>query len=310
VLHRPPPNLKTKTAVVIGHGNVALDVARTLVAKPSHFSGTDICEHALRALEASDISKVHVVGRRGPMQAAFTSKELREMMAFDHVKMQVDVSGVQRAMQESGQLDRPRKRMLELLMKAGSAVKTGFSHTFSVDFLFSPVRVIADDQQQLRAVVLRRNQLKVHADGAVSAVPTKEEIEMECGLLVTSIGFLNQSMPGLPFDSARAVIPNQGGRVVDHVSVWLHYILFLFLMSNVGQQRDAGRVCRWLDQDRASGRVGHHTDGRNRNCKQSAGRFRVWNDQRKPGAQWFQGDHADASETACALDELFRLPQD
>lgn len=214
------PNLKAgNTAVVIGQGNVALDVARTLLSKIDHLRKTDITEYALQTLSESRIKHIHVVGRRGPVQAAFTIKEVRELLQMDDVNFQPIPSEL--LPKDLSAFPRPKKRILELLKK-GSPHKEGASKSWWLDFLLSPksLNYATSDPSALESVTFTRNQL-AEPDSVDSAITsTSETVTLPTSTLFRSIGYRAEAIPGMPdigatFDHRKGVLHHDGlGRII------------------------------------------------------------------------------------------------
>ncbi|KAJ3161353.1 hypothetical protein HDU86_007135 [Geranomyces michiganensis] len=228
-----PDLTSSDTAVIVGQGNVALDVARTLLTPPDILAKTDITEHALEALRKSKIRHVHLLGRRGPLQIAFTAKELREMIALPNTKLDVDINLVKEQISADADAlatDRQRRRLMELLVVGGTKKHDAPpSRTWSLKFLRSPVGLVQKEDGALAAVCLEKNRLEGSLQNP-KAVGTGEVEELPAGLLVRSIGYKSVRLfPEVPFDSKRSLIPNVKGRVVDgdkpvpglYVSGWL-----------------------------------------------------------------------------------------
>uniref|UniRef100_A0A672IH27 NADPH:adrenodoxin oxidoreductase, mitochondrial n=1 Tax=Salarias fasciatus TaxID=181472 RepID=A0A672IH27_SALFA len=216
------PDLSCDTAVILGQGNVALDVARILLAptKMLKVRNTDITQPALDALAQSRVRRVLIVGRRGPLQIACTIKELREMVNLPDCRPEMvaaDFEGVSEALKD---VPRPRKRLTELMLKTALETpgekeqerRSKASRSWGFRFFRSPVEVLASGGRAA-GIRLAVNRLEGSGDGA-QAVLTGEVEDVPCGLVISSIGY--RSLPideSVPFDSRRAVIPNSMGRV-------------------------------------------------------------------------------------------------
>jgi len=187
-------DLSGERAVVVGTGNVALDVARVLVSDVADLARTDIADHALEALADSRIREVMVLGRRGPEHGAFTTAELVGLSSYD-----VGVADADALMGEGLKLDLLRQLVADSPTRAKQIL---------FRFLTSPVEVLGTGEVQGLRVV--RNEL---VEGL--PVPTDEIEELECGLVLRSIGYRGVALPGLPFDEAGGVVPNVEGRVTD-----------------------------------------------------------------------------------------------
>lgn len=228
------PDLSCETAVILGQGNVALDVARVLLSPLDILKGTDITQPALEALAQSHVRRVLIVGRRGPVQVACTIKEVREMVNLPNTRPEMvaaDFEGVAEALKD---LPRPRKRLTELMLKTALETpgeneqqrRNGASRTWGFRFFRSPVEILADsDRGGLAGIRLAVNQLEGSGDGA-QAVLTGEVEDVTCGLVISSIGYKSLPIdPVLPFDPRRAIVPNDMGRVQQaaglYCSGWL-----------------------------------------------------------------------------------------
>ncbi|MDX6586323.1 MAG: ferredoxin/flavodoxin---NADP+ reductase [Solirubrobacterales bacterium] len=211
-------DLTAKRAVVIGNGNVAADVARMLALTRAELEETDTADHAIDALADSNIEEIVVLGRRGPAQAAFTNPEVRElgeMVDADIVidQADVDLDELSRAWIESDDAEPTNKRNVEIFTDFASREPEGKRRRIILRFLASPVEIKGDGK--VESIVIGKNELQEGDNGAVRAVDTGEREEIECGLVLRSIGYKGIGLEGLPFDDSGGVIPNESGRVVD-----------------------------------------------------------------------------------------------
>lgn len=214
------PDLTTgESAVVVGQGNVALDVARTLLSRIERLKTTDITDYALRTLSQSKIKHVHVVGRRGPMQAAFTIKEVRELLKLDDVNFAP--IPVELFPKDLKQLPRPKRRLMELLMK-GSPPKENATKSWSLDFQLAPKSLewSASDPNILEGVAFSKTKLD-DADSPESKVTNTDETHLiPTSTLFRSIGYKSEAIPGMEqlgaeFDERQGTVRHDGvGRVV------------------------------------------------------------------------------------------------
>ncbi|KAM6964258.1 NADPH:adrenodoxin oxidoreductase, mitochondrial [Tautogolabrus adspersus] len=228
------PDLRCETAVVMGQGNVALDVARILLCPIDILKKTDITQPALEALAESHVRRVLIVGRRGPIQVAFTIKELREMVNLSDTRPEMiaaDFEGVTEALKD---LPRPRKRLTELMLKTALETpgekeqerRNKASRTWGFRFFRSPVEILADpDHKRTAGIRLAVNRLEGSGDAA-RAVLTGEMEDVTCGLVISSIGYKSLPIdPSVPFDPRKAIVPNNMGRVQQaaglYCSGWL-----------------------------------------------------------------------------------------
>jgi ferredoxin--NADP+ reductase len=208
-------DLSHERVVVIGNGNVAVDVTRILARSVEELAVTDVADHALAALRGSGVREVLMLGRRGPAQAKFTSAELKEFGELDGVDVRVDPEHLEldaesRALVEA---DRRVRRNVEILegFAAGEADRDG--RTIELRFFTSPVEILGDGR--VEAVRVERNRLEPGPDGRMRAVGTGETEVVECGLVLRSIGYRGVPLPGVPFDEQRGVVPNVAGRVTE-----------------------------------------------------------------------------------------------
>lgn len=228
------PDLSCETAVILGQGNVALDVARILLAPTEMLKKTDISDPALKALGTSAVRRVLIVGRRGPMQVACTIKELREMVNLPGTKPEMvaaDFEGISEALKD---IPRPRRRLTELMLKTALEVpgqkeqerRSCASRSWGFRFYRSPLEVLPNsDHTRTAGIRLAVNKLEGSGEGA-RAVLTGEEEEVSCGLVISSIGYKSLPIdPTVPFDSNKAIVPNDMGRVLEtaglYCSGWL-----------------------------------------------------------------------------------------
>lgn len=205
-------DLSCRRAVVVGNGNVALDVARMLTLAPSELARTDVADHALAAFERSRIEEVLVIGRRGPEQAAFTAPELRKLGQLADTHVAVD-SGEVAVPDQLRQL-RPSKstqRKLEILRQYAARPPHGHGKRIAVRFLLSPTRILGDER--VEAVELVRNRLERGDDGDLRAHPTAGRATVPAGLVVRAVGYRGEPIAGVPFDAQRARIANTYGRI-------------------------------------------------------------------------------------------------
>ena len=201
-------DLSGERAVVVGNGNVALDVARVLLRDPEVLARTDIADHALDALRGSRIREVTVVGRRGPLEAGFTTPELIGLTEASDLQVSVAPADLTAA-DSAAQTD--RRLLLDLLTEL-AAEEPGDGRRVALRFLQSPVELSGDGR--VERVVLRRNELVRDGD-RVTARGTDEVEELPCDLVIRAVGYHGDPIGEVPFDQARGIIPNRGGRVVD-----------------------------------------------------------------------------------------------
>jgi ferredoxin--NADP+ reductase len=202
-------DLSHERAVIVGMGNVALDVARLLVRRPSELANTDIADYALSALAQSRVREVVLLGRRGPSQAAFDHGELGDIAALPGVEVvvegEVSLAGVE-------ELPLAARRNVEFMATLPRAPSAAAERVVRLRFLASPHGLLGQGGS-LRAIQIERNELEARPDGSVSARGTGQIDTLETGMVVRSIGYQATPMPGLPFDVRASVVPNVAGRV-------------------------------------------------------------------------------------------------
>ncbi|CAG5910960.1 unnamed protein product [Menidia menidia] len=223
------PDLSSDTAVILGQGNVALDVARILLSPLDILKKTDITQPALEALAESRVRRVLIVGRRGPMQVACTIKELREMVNLPGTRPEMVAADFQGVTEALKGLPRPRKRLTELMLKTALEVpgeteqerRRNASRSWGFRFFRSPVEVLAEpNHNRVAGIRLAVNQLEGSGDGA-QPVLTGEMEDVSCGMVISSIGY--KSLPidsSVPFDSRKAIVPNSMGRVLQATALY------------------------------------------------------------------------------------------
>ncbi len=207
-------DLSTPRAVVVGVGNVALDIARMLLRSPDDLAKTDIADHAIEALRASSVREVVLLSRRGPGQVAFTPGELEDIADLEDVRVEMDASLVEAEMARLDALDGAARKNVELMHAITRAAPRVAARTLRIEFCASPVEIIGRDGQRVRGVRAERNEM-VRTANAVKARGTGEHFVLDAGLVFRSIGYLGVPVPGVPFDAAAGVIPNRDGRVTE-----------------------------------------------------------------------------------------------
>jgi ferredoxin/flavodoxin---NADP+ reductase len=202
-------DLSGERAVVIGNGNVAVDVARMLALTPEELAGTDTTDAAIDAFNGAGIREIVMVGRRGPAQAAFTTPELHELGELASADVMVDPADLEGA----EPTDTNSERNLEVLREYAAREPTGKPKRLVLRFFWSPVRILGDSQ--VTGVELVRNTL----DADKRAVPTDEHETLSAGVVFRSVGYRGVELPGVPFDERSGIVPNEGGRVAPGVYV-------------------------------------------------------------------------------------------
>ena len=209
------PDLSTGRAVVVGNGNVALDVARILVTDPDVLGLTDIADHALQILHDRGVEEVLVVGRRGPLQAPFTTLELRELGHLEGLgDVDVVVDPADFADISDDDLEAAGKTVrnnIKVLRGYAEQSPKGAKRRIVFRFRTSPVEIKGEGK--VESIVLGRNQLVADDSGRVVARDTGEREEVPAQLVVRAVGYRGVPTPGLPFDEKSATIPHTAGRV-------------------------------------------------------------------------------------------------
>jgi len=246
-------DLSGKRAVVIGAGNVALDVARMLVLTHAELAVTDIADHALAAFDRSHIREVVVVARRGPAQAAFTNPELLELGQLTDADVVVDPDEVAIADRvPDPAADTTARRNVEILRGYGARPATGHHRRVALRFLLSPVELRGDGR--VESVELVRNALEAAPDGSLRARASDERVQLEAQAVFRAIGYRGTPLAGVPFDEERGVIANEGGRVRrgEYVVGWAKRGPSGVIGTN---KKDANDTVDRLLEDLAAGRL-------------------------------------------------------
>jgi ferredoxin/flavodoxin---NADP+ reductase len=206
------PDLSGSRAVVVGNGNVALDVARILVTDPGELATTDIANHALESLRPCGVQEVVIIGRRGPLQSAFTTLELRELADLEGLDVIVDPADLEGITDEDLEAaDKTTRQNIKVLRGyAGQEPHPG-NRRMVFRFLTSPIEIKGDGK--VEQIVLGRNELVTDENGRVAAKDTGEREELPVQLVVRSVGYRGVPTEGLPFDEKSATIPHSNGRV-------------------------------------------------------------------------------------------------
>lgn len=208
-----PFDLSCERAVIVGNGNVALDVARILTMPVADLERTDIADHALRALRRSRIREVVILGRRGLLQSAFHNPELEELGHLDGVDVVIEGDALPSDATLAQEDWDTRRKVVTLRRLAARPLASGHKRIV-FRFLGSPVEVTgAGKVERLRFSV---NRLERDGQGQWRAQATQNESLLETGLILRAVGYRGTPLPGLPFDERRGVIRNREGRVVDN----------------------------------------------------------------------------------------------
>ena len=196
-------DLNCETAVVIGAGNVAMDVARMLALEPSELDPTDTADHAIDAFKKSAVRNVVISARRGPENAAFTSPELRELPKLEHTNVIIEKSDIEAAISRVGaEPEKDVKSNLDAMLMIADQTATNHERTMTFQFLATPVEI--KGKNRVEEVVFKRT-------------GTEETFSIKCGLVITAIGYEAASLEGIPY--AKGKVVNTDGRVQENVYV-------------------------------------------------------------------------------------------
>ena len=237
-------DLSVERVVVIGNGNVALDLARMLALTHEELAPTDATDASIAAIASAPIREIVVVGRRGPAQAAFTTPELQEMGELAGADVVVDPADLEGAQPQGTNAERNVAVLQELAARAPN----GKPRRVVFRFFESPVAILGEDR--VEGVELVRNEL----DADERAVPTDEHEKLPCGLVFRSVGYHGVELPGVPFDARSGTIPNDGGRVEPGVycAGWIKRGPTGVIGTN---KKDATETVQLLLEDAAAGRL-------------------------------------------------------
>jgi ferredoxin/flavodoxin---NADP+ reductase len=193
--------LDADTAVVIGAGNVAMDVARMLALEPSELDPTDTADHAIDALKKSNIRKVYISARRGPEHAAFTSPELRELPKLEHTNVVMRKTDIEAAIVRAGsEPEKDVKSNLDAMLLIAENPKSEHERTLEFLFQHTPKEILGTDR----------------VEGVVYSTPNGD-VTIKCGLVITAIGYQAQGIDGVPYENGKVL--NTDGRVKENLYV-------------------------------------------------------------------------------------------
>lgn len=311
-------DLSVEHVVVIGNGNVAIDVARILVLPMDVLEKTDIADHALEALRASQVRRVTLLGRRGPAQAAFTNPELREFgriagVSVDVLPNELDLDPESAKTVEE---DRTRSRNLTTLKAYAEADVDPAPKQVRFRFLCSPTEILGEEGR-VTGVRVERNRLEPSPGGRLRATGTGEIFDMPCGMVLRSVGYRGTPLPGVPHDERTGTVPNRDGRVVggDGETLPGEYVVGWAKRGPSGvigtNKADAAATVQAMVEDGADGRFAG--DGAGRDPRE------ILNDR---GVQWVDETawaRLDAHERSrgepmgrprvkvCSVEEMLRI---
>ncbi len=209
-------DLSGERAIVVGNGNVAVDVARMLSLTHEELAPTDTTLAAHEAIIGSGLKEIVMLGRRGPAQAAFTNPELKELGELAGADVIVDPADLVLDPASEAMLADARstaRRNVDLLHEYAARVPDGKPRRLVLRFLISPVAILGEGK--VEAVEVVRNMLVADENGDLRAVATEERGTIPCGIVLRSVGYRGVALPGVPFDESRGVIQNADGRILD-----------------------------------------------------------------------------------------------
>jgi ferredoxin--NADP+ reductase len=195
--------LNCQTAIVIGAGNVSMDVARMLALEPSELDPTDTADHAIAAFKESTIREVIISARRGPEDAAFTSPELRELPKLEHTNVLMNKSDIEAAIVRAGEtIEKDTKSNLDAMLLISEKEKTNHDRTMKFQFLATPVEI--KGAGKVEEVIFQKT-------------GGEEKFAIKCGLVITAIGYEAKNIPGITYERGKVV--NTDGRVNEGLYV-------------------------------------------------------------------------------------------
>ena len=249
-------DLSCERVVVVGNGNVAIDCARMLALTAEELAPTDTTDAAVEAIVTAAVEEIVMLGRRGPVQAAFTPPELKELGELAGAEPVVDPADLvlDPASEAELEADRERaRRNYELLQEYAARAPEGKPRRIVLRFLASPLAILGEER--VEAVEVVRNEL-VEEDGRLVARPTGETELIPCGLVLRSVGYKGVALPGVPFDERAGTIPNDRGRVQGaertYVAGWIKRGPSGVIGTN---KKDAAETVELLLEDARAGRL-------------------------------------------------------
>ena len=262
-------DLSHERAVVIGNGNVALDVARMLALTREELAPTDTTDAAIAAILSSGIREILVLGRRGPVQAAWTSTELQELGDLAGADVIVHPTELELDPASEAELEAGSnivQRNVEILRDFTRHTPSGRPRAVRLRFRVSPVALLGDER--VEAVEIVRNRLEADEGGRVRAVATDEREVIPCGIVFRSVGYHGVGVPGVPFDVRAGTISNHDGRIVGenggpisglYCAGWIKRGPTGVIGTN---KKDAAETVELLLEDARAGRLIRRGDGR------------------------------------------------
>ena len=255
-------DLSHERAVVIGNGNVAIDCVRMLALTAEELAPTDTTDAAARGIIGSGLKEIVMLGRRGPVQAAFTPPELKELSELAGADLIVDPADLELDPASERELEEDRERArrnVDLLREYAPREPEGKPRRIVLRFLVSPVAILGDDK--VEAIEVVRNVL-VEEGGRIVARQTGEIETVECGIVLRSVGYQGVSLPGVPFDERKRTIPNDQGRVAGAARTYAAGWIKRGPSGVIGtNKKDATETVALLLEDARAGALDGQRDG-------------------------------------------------
>jgi ferredoxin/flavodoxin---NADP+ reductase len=279
-------DLAVTRAVVIGNGNVAVDVARMLLLDPDEVAVTDTADHAVAALAAAQVEEVILLGRRGPAQAAFTNPELRELGELTRADVEVEPDELELDEHSAAWLEAEgtptNRRNVEILRDYAARPPGHNGHRIALKFLRSPVEILGEGEDgPVTGIRVAENRIEPGPDGRLRAVPTGAEEIIPCGLVLRSIGYRGRPIGDIPFDERSGLIANEGGRVGrgEYCVGWIKRGPSGVIGTN---KKDAADTVARMLEDREAGKLGEP-------ARPDADEVAAWIAGRAPDAVTWEG---------------------
>ena len=207
-------DLSCQRAVVVGIGNVAMDVTRILVRDCDELAKSDIAGYALEALRKSGVEEVILLGRRGPAQAAFSPKEIKEIGGLKGVDLIVDPKEAELDEVSRTSLQKDAQSNVEYVTEKSKLGEGSQPKKVRLRFCVSPVEILGENGR-VTEVKIEKNELRQEESGYIRSVGTGQYETLSAGLVFRSVGYHGVPLPGLPFNEKRGIAHNQEGRVTD-----------------------------------------------------------------------------------------------
>ncbi len=219
-------DLSQTSAAIIGVGNVAMDVARILARSEAELKTTDIADYALEALSKSSIREIHIFGRRGPAQAAFTNPEIKELGEMEEADLiipprEIMIDPLSRAYLDSPDADKKDVKNVQIMEEFSKRAPQGKRKRIYMHFLASPVELFGEECVQGMKIV--RNELVSDGKGGVRPQPTDQYEIFDVGLVFRSVGYMGVALPDVPFYEKWGTIPHELGRVLTAHESGVHH---------------------------------------------------------------------------------------